>query len=394
MDVNKLFIFVISSSNKNEIYVDGDELNEFHIFKPINSFDKENTLVEFKKSCLKINNNDNFDYGTIANWLTRYKILKYQIDNNIPYLCILEDNIFVKPYFVDFLNNECKKKLKNEYINILKIGKYDECYMTSLNGSKRLIDILEDKGIISNFHVQLRNYKESYIKNDYIKKKRINQFNCTSININLNAIKINSICFFMNGSVSEISLKFIEQIKNYDIYVITSDSISQKLINKYLKIHFVTVISINKYCDILYNLFFEKYKYYNNIWCIGSNIFIKNSDTFENIDKKYGNYDLLTNSNSTDNSTMSYRVSNKLVGLLENKNNICEVTITNKLKMHIPNELSLVNLNTVKGYRYRLFDKDGSYIWVNKDYPKKLKNNHMYKCVNNHNVHSKWRLIK
>ena len=53
------------------------------VLRSVNGFNIEETLYALKKSGLRLVNLDTWYYGTLANFLTKYFCLEYQIANNI-----------------------------------------------------------------------------------------------------------------------------------------------------------------------------------------------------------------------------------------------------------------------------------------------------------------------
>ena len=129
-------------------------LPKLKIFKSINGYDKNETLLELKKSGLKYKDIKFKTYGSLANFLTKIKILKYQIENNIEYLCFIEDDLLLKKDFENFINNSIYL-LKTD-INMLRLDNWGEGYVTSLSGAKDIIYKIYKYGILNNIDNQFR----------------------------------------------------------------------------------------------------------------------------------------------------------------------------------------------------------------------------------------------
>lgn len=126
---------------------------EIEIYESINGYNINTTILSLFKSKIKFVNLDFNTYGTLANFLTKVNILKYQIENNIDYICLLEDDILITQYFKNFV--EFHLPLLNQY-HVLRLGNNSEGYIFSLEGAKYVISIIYKIGIIKNFHNQLR----------------------------------------------------------------------------------------------------------------------------------------------------------------------------------------------------------------------------------------------
>lgn len=127
-------------------------------FKSVNGYDTKETLQEIDKLNLKyVNLDNNFrTYGTLANWITKYKMLKYQVDNEIPFLCFLEDDVILENNFYTFICDSLKHF--NTNVNILRLMTWGEGYITSYESAKRLLEHLNRDGIVRNIDNQLREY--------------------------------------------------------------------------------------------------------------------------------------------------------------------------------------------------------------------------------------------
>ena len=96
-------------------------------------------------------------------------MLKHQVENNIPFVCFLEDDVILQDNFDKFLNN-CVFEFKKD-INIIRLNRFGEGYITSLESAKTLLKILNKEGICENIDNQLQFMcgKELYIPNNYLK---------------------------------------------------------------------------------------------------------------------------------------------------------------------------------------------------------------------------------
>jgi len=126
------------------------------IFKSVNGYNINQTLNEMNTLQLKYKDLDeNFKtYGTLACWLTKYKMLKHQVDNKIPYLCFIEDDLILDKNFYSYVNDTLIHFKKN--VNILRMMTWGEGYITSFESAKRLLAHLSRDGIIRNIDNQLR----------------------------------------------------------------------------------------------------------------------------------------------------------------------------------------------------------------------------------------------
>lgn len=151
-------VYILSLFLEERKHIIEHNVNTFPFIKTVkcvNGFDINETFDEFKKIDIKYNNIEHKQYGAIANWITKFKILNYQIENNIDYICFLEDDVLLKDTFINFINESINKFLKDD-VNMLRLLEWGEGYITSLNGAKRIVEFLKKNGIILNIDNQLR----------------------------------------------------------------------------------------------------------------------------------------------------------------------------------------------------------------------------------------------
>jgi GR25 family glycosyltransferase involved in LPS biosynthesis len=100
-------------------------------------------------------------WGTLACWLTKYKALKWQIQNKIPYLCFIEDDLLLLPDFQNFCLNQINM-IKPGSTDIIRLGKWGEAYITSFESAKNVLFDLYKNGIIMPIDDQLRIHSKEY----------------------------------------------------------------------------------------------------------------------------------------------------------------------------------------------------------------------------------------
>ena len=163
-------IFILSLLTSERFKYVKYNLNNFPILqvvKSVNGYSKLeviNTLIALKLNFIRFDisfhnskNPTNFNtYGSLANFLTKYKMLLFQVFNKIPYICFIEDDLILHNEFNKFINN-CKDHfIKDPNLNMIRLDKWGEGYITSLDGAKRIIEIIKKTGIITQIDNQLR----------------------------------------------------------------------------------------------------------------------------------------------------------------------------------------------------------------------------------------------
>jgi GR25 family glycosyltransferase involved in LPS biosynthesis len=155
---------------------------EAEIFNAVNGYNIEETKNVLNNSKLKfIKLQDGFStYGTLACFLSKYKMLQYQIINNIDYICFMEDDIIINTQFKYAMASAQKYLEAYSNINIIRFCKWGECYMTSLNSAKRIINKIHYTGIIKNIDNQLRENcgKEIFLPIKYDLFVKTNEGDC------------------------------------------------------------------------------------------------------------------------------------------------------------------------------------------------------------------------
>ena len=128
------------------------------IFNSVNGYNTKETVQQMNEFKLKFVDLDaGFKtYGTLACWLTKYKMLKYQVDHEIPFLCFLEDDLLLENNFYTFISDALTHFKSN--VNILRLMTWGEGYITSYESAKRVLDHLNRDGIIRNIDNQLREH--------------------------------------------------------------------------------------------------------------------------------------------------------------------------------------------------------------------------------------------
>ena len=154
--MNDIKYFTQSLKKKNRlknIQKNKSIIPEMEIFESINGYDIHTTIKNLTNMKLSYKRLDFETYGTLANFLTKIKAFQYQIKNNIQYMCLIEDDLIIQKGFREFI--ESNLYLLKHY-NMLRLDKWGEGYVTSLNGAKNIVKHIYREGIINNIDNQLR----------------------------------------------------------------------------------------------------------------------------------------------------------------------------------------------------------------------------------------------
>ena len=150
----KYFIQSLKKKERLE-YIEKNKsiIPEMEIFESINGYDIDATIKNLKNMKLKYKELKFKTYGTLACFLTKVKAFQYQIKNNIQYMCLIEDDNIIQKGFKKFI--ESKLYLLKD-CNMLRLSRWGDGYVTSLNGAKNIVENIYKTGIISNIDNQLR----------------------------------------------------------------------------------------------------------------------------------------------------------------------------------------------------------------------------------------------
>lgn len=153
---------LLRSDRYTFVYKNLSIYDKFDLIQSVNGYSEEDTLQALKESGLRFSNlhdANSLRYGVLANFLTKYKMLEFQVEHEIPYMCMIEDDVIVNHKFVDFIYHKALNILKkNPKLNIVRLGVWGEGYVTSLVSAKRIIKLIKQKGICENVDNQFRKY--------------------------------------------------------------------------------------------------------------------------------------------------------------------------------------------------------------------------------------------
>lgn len=139
------------------------------LFKTINGYEPLETLKYYKQMNYKYDPREIWynekkmkysgitKYGTIACWLTKVKALEFQVNRNIKYICLIEDDLLLKDGFREAIESKLKWFDDEKKLDMIRLGKWGEGYIFSLNGAKRLLKNFKKFGIQQAIDIQLRN---------------------------------------------------------------------------------------------------------------------------------------------------------------------------------------------------------------------------------------------
>lgn len=129
---------------------------DIEIFPSVNGFDEAETQKELANTGVPFIHLQHHNYGSLACWVTKYKCLQKQVDQQIPEMCMIEDDVELDETFVCSVNALKKRFLEDPDLNMIRLARWGEGYITTLESAKRILALLKEEGVTGNIDNQLR----------------------------------------------------------------------------------------------------------------------------------------------------------------------------------------------------------------------------------------------
>lgn len=141
-------------------------LPELQSFRAVNGFDRDETVRALAASHLKyhIYSYCGFSrfgtFGSLANFLTKHRALLHQVEQRMPYMAMLEDDLQLTHIFKPFVQAQVREHLapglsRRLASELLVLGTWGEGYVTSLASARRILSRLAQQGIPMNVDIML-----------------------------------------------------------------------------------------------------------------------------------------------------------------------------------------------------------------------------------------------
>ena len=158
-------------------------LPQLEVFRAVDGFDKQATIRALGTSRLLYHEYTYCSftrfgtYGSLANYLTKYFALAYQVAHRLPYMAMLEDDMKIDAGFAPFVDaavrtyliaaNRCDATIPHlppkasqpprcrERPEILQIGEWGEGYVSSLSSAQSVLRALQQQGVPQNIDIML-----------------------------------------------------------------------------------------------------------------------------------------------------------------------------------------------------------------------------------------------
>ena len=129
------------------------------ILRAVNGHNQTETLEAFLAAKLQFHNVSRGGrlWGKLATFLTKYQMLMYQVEHQIPYQVTFEDDLVMQPEVFDYIRRQCAWYERQPGLDLLQMSKYAEALMTSLAGATRITKLIREVGMKKNDDQQLLN---------------------------------------------------------------------------------------------------------------------------------------------------------------------------------------------------------------------------------------------
>ena len=110
------FVVMSLGTPERQSFVDANRrvLPELRVLQSVNGYSKRDTVGALAETPLKYHQGKygGFKtygtYGSLANWLTKYRALKWQLKNKVPYMAMLEDDMKLTDEFAPFVHKQAR----------------------------------------------------------------------------------------------------------------------------------------------------------------------------------------------------------------------------------------------------------------------------------------------
>lgn len=130
------------------------------VLPAVNGYNHTETIEELLKSELVFHNLSKLvrKWGKLAAFLTKVRLLEHQVQHGHPYQVSLEDDLVLRPNFVDFILSACQhleSRPRRRRPDVVQLSMYAEVLLTPLDGARTLLARLRQYGIRKNDDQQL-----------------------------------------------------------------------------------------------------------------------------------------------------------------------------------------------------------------------------------------------
>tara|TARA_A200000113_G_scaffold215747_1_gene220337 strand:- start:586 stop:1107 length:522 start_codon:yes stop_codon:yes gene_type:complete len=100
-------------------------------------------------------NKCNLNEETLECLTLKASAFRKQIDDNYPYMVVLQDNLLLKEGFLHLIDNIISQVDLEDTYSLVRLGALGEGYVSSLTGANKVINHLLHRGVTGNFDTHL-----------------------------------------------------------------------------------------------------------------------------------------------------------------------------------------------------------------------------------------------
>ena len=154
---NRTVIFLVATlPHKDKTsFLDGYRaaIPDLRVLSAVNGHNQTETIEALLESGLPFHNLSlgGRTWGNLATVLTKYRCLRFQMENRIPFQLTLEDDLRIRPAaFRKFVERACEHYDKRPEPSLVQLSQYAEALLTSLAGATRLAQLMRRVGVVKN----------------------------------------------------------------------------------------------------------------------------------------------------------------------------------------------------------------------------------------------------
>lgn len=165
-DANASVTFVVASVHlpgslkHTQVLARFQQLPSAVVLRAVDGANETRVIEALLESGLQFHNLSRYvrKWGKLATFLTKYQLLRRQVERKIPFQVMFEDDVVVLPPFRQLVQSVCDFHFSGppaRHPELLKMAQYAEILVTSLPGARRLVRKMEAYGIRKNDDQQL-----------------------------------------------------------------------------------------------------------------------------------------------------------------------------------------------------------------------------------------------
>jgi hypothetical protein len=131
-------------------------LPQLERFPAINGYSDAEVQRALKDSGLTYHRLDFPTNGTLACFLSKHAAFRLQVDQKLPLLVLLEDDVRLDPDFDAYVRVAAQLLFLFPWLTHLRLAQWGEGYITNVRGAERILHKLGQQGIRRNIDNQLR----------------------------------------------------------------------------------------------------------------------------------------------------------------------------------------------------------------------------------------------